>query len=285
MFTTSVMWIHRFAHACMQAGSFFTQTHTLTRCVNLTQWEVFPYRFSFLKWREVMPQREMGTWHTPAGGKWRLIKSPGFLGRFLGRAGNLNAHEGAHHHGSLGKHEHSPFFFIISALTGTGFIHSQLNHRGGHNKHNVDDFIIEANKSGYKKKEKIKRSRFICQSGTQCHDKSHCVWCLLVLLWEWHQQSTSSSFHSPACDCIAAGPVASFQTLTFWIVSTTADALLSPLPPPLSIFDQFLSIFLSFSQSPAQSPFLAVRGMIDSCELSHNCIIISQPCTFWLLSL
>lgn len=127
MFTTSVMWIHRFAHACMQAGSFFTQTHTLTRCVNLTQWEVFPYRFSFLKWREVMPQREMGTWHTPAGGKWRLIKSPGFLGRFLGRAGNLNAHEGAHHHGSLGKHEHSPFFLsLVLSQELASFIHNLI---------------------------------------------------------------------------------------------------------------------------------------------------------------
>lgn len=79
MFTTSVMWIHQFAHACTQAGSFLRKH---AQCVNLAQQEGFPHEVSFQRWREVMLQREMGTRHKPAGGKWRLIKSPGFPGVF-----------------------------------------------------------------------------------------------------------------------------------------------------------------------------------------------------------
>lgn len=72
------------------------------------------------------------------------------------------------------------------------------------------------------------------------------------------------------------------STVHIWIVSTTTDAPLSApsavCPLPLCLFDQILSIFLSLT--PAQSLLLTVSGMIVSCEISRNCIIISQPCTF-----
>lgn len=132
--------------SCMHAGWFiFTQTHTPCQPRSVGS---FPHEVSFRRWRELMPQREMRTRHTPAGGKWRLMKSPGFLGSFLGRAGNLNAlphlgsgsdvakwwTRGTHHHGTSSKHEYLTFVFI-SALAGADFIHSKLclffNHREG----------------------------------------------------------------------------------------------------------------------------------------------------------
>lgn len=137
------------------------------------------------------------------------------------------------------------------------------------------------------RKDKKNHLQFLYWSVSQClcYDCSERV---ISSPDQWHQQMTASGFLSPVCDCITAGALASFQTLTICFfppntseyVSTTTDALLSPLSLPPSIFLHHPSIFLSISTTPTQSPFLTVRGMIDSCELSDNCIIISQPSTF-----
>lgn len=143
MFTTLVMWFHPFAHAYTQAGSFLCKH---AQCVSLTQQEVFPHEVSFQGGREVMLQREMRPRHKAAGGKWRLIKSLGFPGSFLGTDGNLNAppiwevtlmseKDGrGHYHGFLNLHEYTQFF-LIRFLAADGFIESHvciwLNYRQG----------------------------------------------------------------------------------------------------------------------------------------------------------
>ena len=130
MFTTLAMWIRRFDHACRRAGLFYTSAHTVSTSLSR---RFFPPEVSFPRGREVMQQRGTETWHTPAWGEWRLIKSPGFPESFLlGRAENVNAlphlgfgsgrgvvkwwTRGTHHHRTSSKHECLPFFFFIRAL-------------------------------------------------------------------------------------------------------------------------------------------------------------------------
>lgn len=80
--------------------------------------------------------------------------------------------------------------------------------------------------------------------------------------------------------CLIAEPhIWLLSSKHFWIVSRRTDGLSSPvtlhphsLPPPSLIL--FLSIFLSFSPTPAESSSRSIKYEIDSCELSHNCVII-----------
>lgn len=108
---------------------------------------------------------------------------------------------------------------------------------------------------------------------------------------QWHQLSAVGGFLSPECDCIAAGSIASFQAVTCCcssahiseqsaqqVMPSSPPAPCTLHPPPLHVFDHFLSLFVSFSA--AWSFSLIVWGVIDSNELSHDCIIISLPCTF-----
>lgn len=63
-----VVWIVRITAVWPASKIFYNVNHT---CRTLSA--------SFQRRRVVMPQRETGTRHKPAGGKWRLIKSTGFL--------------------------------------------------------------------------------------------------------------------------------------------------------------------------------------------------------------
>lgn len=83
---------------CVRPGFSSAQTHA--RCRAQSVGRVFYMKLHF--WDEEMWhcrervrergwERESGTWQEAAGGKWSLIKSPGFLPHFLGRAGSLTA--------------------------------------------------------------------------------------------------------------------------------------------------------------------------------------------------